>query len=55
MILANVWLRNVSLKIYELVLLNNILVQHFEVRLALSFWFFLEGYLLPLIFKLIQN
>ena len=35
-------------KIHELVLFNNIFFQ------ALSFWFFLvEGYLLPFIFKLI--
>ena len=41
-------------KIYELVLLTIFLFNYFEVRLALSFRFFLvEYYQLPLIFKLI--
>ena len=43
-----------SAKIYELVLFNNIFFNYLEVYLAFSFWFFLvEGYPLPLMFKLI--
>ena len=29
------------------------LLNYFKVRFVLSFWFFLVGYLIPLIFKLI--
>ena len=47
-------LANVRFAFYELVLFKVFSFNYFEVRLAVSFWLFLvEGYLLPLIFKLI--
>ena len=56
MILTNVWMYKVSLKIYELVLFKTIFVQLFWSSLCSFFCFFLvEGYLLPLIFKLIEK
>ena len=55
MILANVWLRNVR-KYMNYFCLITFSFNYFEVRLALSFWFYLvEDYLIPFIFKLIQK
>ena len=52
-ILVNIWLRNVQ-KYMNQFCSTTFLFNCFEVRSALSFWFFLvEDYLLLLIFKLI--
>ena len=55
MILANVWLHKVRFGNLWMYCVKTFSFNYFEIRLVLSIWFFLVGYLLALIFKLTEK